>query len=432
LHVSGHWFRFEPHSATSPPINTVHLGISERADLVIPQAGGPQQLPGDYLYQNGRASKLLEGSWGLIRVHDGKTDSDLEKLPGRETIPIPKPTLCPEDSPKKHFEVLALEAALPMLNNDMGKIFVLAKDKAALLAGATRPEPLVLHVNVEDCITMVLSNETSVELGLFIDGLAYDPQTSGLQVGRNKGQLTPAGETQTYTYYASSELGETVALIRDGADPLNSPRLGLYGAIVVGEKGTTYSHPVSGEDMALKASWRVDAQPPNGPSYRDFSLFIQDEDQVIGTAVMPYTEQVEGVLGLNYQLEPLAKRLAQSGDSSAVFRSDSHGDPSTPLLEAYSGDNVRIHVLLPYSEQAHVFSLENHAWPLEPGRRSSLLSSVQLGALEAVTLRPQGGAGPAGDYLYGDHREPYREAGLWGLMRVYASDKANLLPLPAP
>ena len=68
LHVDGHWFRLEPFSGTSPPINTVHLGISERYDLMIPRAGGPQQMPGDYLYYNGRSFKLREGSWGLIRV----------------------------------------------------------------------------------------------------------------------------------------------------------------------------------------------------------------------------------------------------------------------------------------------------------------------------------------------------------------------------
>jgi hypothetical protein len=54
---------------------------------------------------------------------------------------------------------------------------------------------------------------------------------------------------------------------------------------------------------------------------------------------------------------------------------------------------------------------------------SNLLDSVQVGGLEAITLQPVGGAGGdatlPGDYLYGDHRLPYREAGLWGLLRVY-------------
>src|SRR5439155_11832918 len=95
---------------------------------------------------------------------------------------------------------------------------------------------------------------------------------------------------------------------------------------------------------------------------------IQDQDEVIGTAQMPYTEQVQGVVGLNYRAEPLERRLARNRDTSQLFRSAVHDDPATPLMEAYAGDAVRIHVLVPVSEQAHVFSLEGHEWPYEPGR----------------------------------------------------------------
>jgi len=71
-----------------------------------------------------------------------------------------------------------------------------------------------------------------------------------------------------------------------------------------------------------------------------------------------------------------------------------------------------------------VFTREGHRWPLTPGLPGSqLLSSVQVGGLEAITAIPEGGAGGVdhltGEFLYGDHREPYREAGLWGLFRVH-------------
>lgn len=80
--------------------------------------------------------------------------------------------------------------------------------------------------------------------------------------------------------------------------------------------------------------------------------------------------------------------------------------------------------------------LEGHRWPLEPGGDGSdMLSSLQVGGLEAITILPAGGAGGRtglpGDYLYGDHREPYRQAGLWGLFRVVAAEEAGgLRPLP--
>jgi hypothetical protein len=82
------------------------------------------------------------------------------------------------------------------------------------------------------------------------------------------------------------------------------------------------------------------------------------------------------------------------------------------------GDPIRLHLLIPYSEQAHVFNLEGHQWPLEPGRHNSdLVSSLQVRALEAIAIVPVlgagGAAGLAGDYVYGDHRGPFREAGLW-------------------
>jgi len=63
-----------------------------------------------------------------------------------------------------------------------------------------------------------------------------------------------------------------------------------------------------------------------------------------------------------------------------------------------------------------------------------LLSWIQGGGLEAIGLSRAGGAGGRdvlpGDYLYGDHREPFREAGLWGLFRVYPQGAdVPLLPL---
>jgi hypothetical protein len=253
--------------------------------------------------------------------------------------------------------------------------------------------------------------------------LAVDTNDSlGVEAGYNPAQAVSPQQSRIYTYFAHPEVGKTVALVRDWGDVLNNPRLGLYGAIIVGPPGATYSDPLTGADMAGKAGWRVDVHPPGGPSYRDFTLFIQDEDAVIGTHIMPYSEHVSGVVGLNYQRQP-----------SAGEPGPHPGDPVTPLLEAFSGDPFQIHVLAPYSEQAHVFTLEGHRWPQEPRPGATLLSVVHLGALEAITVIPLDGAGPPGDYLYGDHRAPYREAGLWGLFRVHPPGAANvhLHPLSA-
>jgi hypothetical protein len=83
-----------------------------------------------------------------------------------------------------------------------------------------------------------------------------------------------------------------------------------------------------------------------------------------------------------------------------------------------------------------VFALDGHEWPMEPGRKGTdLLGSVQVGGLEAITIDPVGGAGGRdglpGDYVYGDHREPYRDAGMWGIFRV-ACASPGLRALPGP
>src|SRR4029450_13527267 len=103
----------------------------------------------------------------------------------------------------------------------------------------------------------------------------------------------------------------------------------------------------TGEDLRERASWAVGARPVLSPPYRDFALFLPDEDQLIGPAQMPYHEQVHGLVGLNYGKEPLARRLVANKDTATLFRSAVHGDPAAPLLERVAGDRVPLPLLLP-------------------------------------------------------------------------------------
>ncbi|MEA3055078.1 MAG: hypothetical protein QOD30_510, partial [Actinomycetota bacterium] len=98
--------------------------------------------------------------------------------------------------------------------------------------------------------------------------------------------------------------------------------------------------------------------------------------------------------------------------------------PATPLIEAFAGDDLRVHVLAPWSEQAQVFGIEGHEWSTMPSvRGSNVVGATGIGGLEAITIEPIGGAGGRahvpGDYVYGAVRGPYRDAGLWGLLRVH-------------
>ncbi|MDP9320328.1 MAG: hypothetical protein M3P16_04445 [Chloroflexota bacterium] len=420
-HVDGHQFRIEAFSPRSPPVSTVHLGISERYDLVIPAAGGVQRLPGDYLFYSGRALKLAEGSWGILRVRDPGDLGGLRPLPGRSPPAPGSAAVCPAGAPEKRFAVSAIETPLQMLGGAMGRVFALRDDAAAISRGERPADPLVLHVNLGDCVRVELTNALpSGAVSFHADQLAFDPQSSGVPAGRDATAPVGPSETKAFTFFAHPAIGETTALVRDFADVTKNPRLGLYGAIIVGPAGATYTDPATGADVSLRSSWRADVHPPSGAPYRDFSLFFEDEDAAIGTHRMPYARDVDGTLGLNYRLEPLAGRPA----GLARFDIVAH-PPKTPTLEALVGDAVRIHVLAPYSEQAQVFGIEGHRWPQEPGTRgTNLLSAVQVGGLEAITVQLDGGAGGparlAGDYTYGDARLAYRDAGLWGAFRVYA------------
>ena len=92
--VSGHNFLTERYAGDANRKNSIHIGIAERYDLVVPQAGGPRLQSGDYMYFNGRSSKLSEGSWGLIRVLD-KEVPDLKPLPNAAFGPPGLKSSCP-------------------------------------------------------------------------------------------------------------------------------------------------------------------------------------------------------------------------------------------------------------------------------------------------------------------------------------------------
>jgi len=80
FHITGHHFRWERFQQDSPLITTFGVGISERFNAYVEQAGGASGEAGDYLYQNGTNRHFLEGNWGILRVHDER-DEHLLALP---------------------------------------------------------------------------------------------------------------------------------------------------------------------------------------------------------------------------------------------------------------------------------------------------------------------------------------------------------------
>ena len=183
-----------------------------------------------------------------------------------------------------------------------GKIYAL-EEEATTVGGTVMPNPLTLRANLGDCIKVNLKNKMKASrASFFAPGLAFNPKDSqGLNVGNNPGDQTIApGESRTYTYYAHPANKETTSLVWDGGNVVVNPRNGLYGAVIIGPKDSQSRDPVTGADISQKNSWRADViVDASLPRYWETKLpgcgpLFQDEDNIIGTAFMPYVQNVAG------------------------------------------------------------------------------------------------------------------------------------------
>ena len=149
FHITGHTFRHERFQENSPGLTVFGVGISERFNAYVASAGGPQAIGGDYMYYNGAERHFIEGSWGILRVHDERQDS-LQPLPGRDapdesngirdlTFTGGEPPRaahpgypCPAGAPKVTYSVAAMDQEL-VFNNlagariESGRMYVLQR-----------------------------------------------------------------------------------------------------------------------------------------------------------------------------------------------------------------------------------------------------------------------------------------------------------------
>ncbi len=463
--LSGHTFWSERYASDASRKHSLHIGIAERYDFVIPDAGGPRRQAGDYIFFNGRNSHFSEGSWGIMRVLD-KEVSDLQPLPnqayGNEGIPERLP-VCPQQAPVKTFNVVAMDypqmsfnpnapeaievdfERTIMLRNSDAKIYVL-EEEATKVAEGIQPMPLTVRVNVGDCLKVNLTNKMKESRASFSAlGMAFDPKDSqGLNLGNNPGDQTVApGESRTYTYYADPFNGEMQMVVWDWGNVAMNPRNGLFGGVIIGPQGSQYRDPTTGEDISLKNSWVADVivdQTIQGnetrANYRDVALFFQDEDNIIGTSFMPYVQNVAGLTGVNYRSEPYLYREEAGCSLGRMFEpceADNPTDPITPLIQAHAGDQVRVHVFGASSEQNGMFTIEKHEWPIEPFMEGAdMISTVEFASSEGLDVFLSSAGGPhamPGDYMWGNGRLPYAQSGQWGYFRVLPKGDQRILPL---
>ena len=74
--LHGHGWQDEPyiknateigHNTMAQFVGSQHVTVTQKYDIVLDSAGGPFQVPGDYLYQAFNQEQKM-GIWGLFRV----------------------------------------------------------------------------------------------------------------------------------------------------------------------------------------------------------------------------------------------------------------------------------------------------------------------------------------------------------------------------
>jgi hypothetical protein len=305
--------------------------------------------------------------------------------------------------------------------------------------------------------------------------LKYDVRGSdGAAVGFNADSTVAPGRTITYRWYADEvspgEIG--AANLTDFGDVRGHRHHGLFAGLIVEPKGATWTDQATGAPLASGAS--ADVHVPGGKDFRENVVFFQDglnlrtaDGQPIADAAdhppvphapeegapaepveapEPLDAEDQGEKAFNYRNAPFHHRLGyepvsndapQGSDMADVYDSHVHGDPDTPMLRAYEGDQLRVRVLQGSDKpRQHAFSLAGHGFKPQPndpgGRTVGTLSGITVGSAINAEM---GTTGPAGDYLYGCAVGFFhRSGGLWGMLRVYPRPgaAAELSPTEVP
>jgi hypothetical protein len=382
------------------------------------------------------------------------------------------------------------EGIVYALTSDVAAIQAGTKAIEPLVLRANQGECVTIRLrNRIDPTSLYGGTRAGFELGQ----LLRNPQLSGgAAIGLNSDTTVATGLDIEYRFYADREVGTTVfqnlgspASLRHGAygmlivEPAGSTwRDSVTGAVLDGTRTSTQA---------------VIDPPGSVPSFREFALMMQTTDQHYGRSIVEYvdviagnginaqravnrpavpvpgappgTENNEGTLDkgynhVNYQSEPLTERVgltnapgpAQSpswwqpgfqvaASPYTALTSTGHGDPATPVFRAMVGDRVVFRVGIGASDQLHSFVVSGHLYPLEPGMfngtsdlRSQLMTSRTITAGQTLNAWLVGGAGgPSrfpGDYAYRDSRQPWTQAGMWGILRVQVSGSGGIIPLP--
>lgn len=339
---------------------------------------------------------------------------------------------CHTDQKIKVFEIAMVQARITYnrygWHDPQGRFFVL-KEELERYGGLEsyirkvekqeiKVEPLVIRANAGDCIELRTTNL----LPEFIEASPFQQRTLTNIVGHHlhlvkfdtivsdgsaNGWNNIAGarryETLVERFFANEEL--RTVFFHDHLFANVHQQHGLFGALIIEEAGATFHNPQNGRE--LHSGTQAVIRRKNGTSFREFALFVHDftflfdrKGNPLNPPAVPGSHDDPGVMGINYRSEPMRERLCKKEDPAYLFSSFVHGDPATPIFEAYPGDELMFRLVDGAHEEQHSFNITGMSWRKEPADgRSPLAASQTLGVSEAFNLNVTQKYG-AGDYLY--------------------------------
>jgi len=308
-------------------------------------------------------------------------------------------------------------------------------------------EPLVIRANAGDCIELHTTNL----LPEFLEGSPFQLRTRTDIVGHHvhlvkfdtivsdgaaNGWNNIAGarryETLIERFFADVEL--RTVFFHDHLFANSHQQHGMFGALIIEEAGATFHDPRNGKE--LRFGTQAVIRRRDGTSFREFALFVHDfallfdkDGNPLNPPAVPGSHDDPGVMGINYRAEPMRERLRRKEDPAYIFSSFVHGDPATPILETYPGDELMIRLLDGAHEEQHSLNVTGMSWRRElEDIQSPLAASQTVGISEAFNLNVTEKYG-AGDYLYYFGGIDDAWLGLWGIIRAYDKYQKHLKPL---
>lgn len=167
----------------------------------------------------------------------------------------------------------------------------------------------------------------------------------------------------------------------------------ISGALIIEEAGATFHDIYTDRELAFGTKAVIRRR--DRTAFREFVLFVRNNS-------------------INWRSEPLQSRLEKNG-GAYCFSSIIHGDPATPILETYPGDELMILTVNEDSE-----------------RERSLCIAGLPGKPENSYTTHINNPYAAGDYLYYFGDENDRRTGLWGILRAHKKPDKYLKPLHTP